>query len=173
VALSSRGAGRDRPSGPVSTRSTTSVPAAPPGSQALLTLPAFSVRYPAGWQITQRERQNPGFLRTAMMSPDHTESISIDRTPGATLAPEAAGLGVRQQTIAQTPSYEAVRTYSTTLAGRPAFVWQFLITAQTDGAFIDIFQNAGGNGFAVLGQGPSEQAIAPVALAAAASLEAR
>ncbi len=173
LALGSRGRHEPRGSGTVSTHSTETVPASPPGSQAVLTLATFSVRYPAGWQVTQQERQNPGFLRTAMISPDHTESISIDRTPGATLAPEAAGLGVQQQTIAQTPSYEAVASYSTTLAGRPAFVWKFLVTDETDGAFIDIFRNAGGNGFAVLGQGPTEQAITPVALAVAASLEAR
>jgi serine/threonine protein kinase len=134
--------------------------------------PGYTIEYPAGWHIVEAEQPIATFFRTGFASPDGHRQIIVDRSPGETLTPHAKGVAVESAT-ARTPGYRRVVFFSTTLGGRQALVWEFLLTGQPAGARVDIFQNLGRSGYAVLGEAPTLRSIVPVTQRVAASLAPR
>jgi Protein kinase domain len=132
---------------------------------------AFSFSYPAGWRLVEAERRNAGFLRTEVASPDGTEVVIIDRSPGDNADPAVKASGIERLVAARTSGYRRVSFGRTRLAGHSAFVWKFLQTPQPP-ARIDVFEQLGGSGYAVLGEARTLDQVTPVALAVARSLKA-
>jgi hypothetical protein len=137
--------------------------------------PAGSFRYPRGWGVVEAERPEGGgaYFRTAVVSPNGTEMVDVDRTPHDPLTPGQRAASVEAATAARTPGYTRVSFSSSTLAGRPAVVWQFTLNGEPHPARIDIFQKLGTTGYAVYGRADTVHAAAAVALAVAQSLTAR
>jgi serine/threonine protein kinase len=132
----------------------------------------YGIAYPAGWHIVEAERPIATFFRTEFASTDGQQRIIVDRSPGDALTPRAKGLSVESAT-APTPGYRRVAFFSTTLRGRQALVWEFVLTGQQRGARVDIFQHLGGSGYAVLGEAPTLASILSVTQRVAASLAPR
>jgi hypothetical protein len=145
-----------------------------PHSQRLA-LTDYSFSYPAGWRVLERERPLGGatFFRTEVASPDGTDAVIVDRNPGNTAAPFVSAKGVEASTAAHTPGYRLLSLTETTLAGRAAAIWRFTLPGQGPSARVDVFEQLGDNGYAVLGEGPDLAVIMPIALTAARSLQAR
>jgi serine/threonine protein kinase len=130
---------------------------------------AFSAEYPVGWSVAEGERPIGPYFRTEFDSPDGRRRIIIDRTPGEPLSPRAKALAVQSAT-SQSSGYRLVSLSSTTLRGRPAEVWDFVLAGAPRGARVDVFQHLNGSGYAVLGEADSTAAIKSVTEAVAASL---
>ena len=132
---------------------------------------AFSFSYPAGWRLVEAERRNAGFLRTEVASPDGGEVVIIDRSPGDNTDPAMKASGIERLVAARTSGYRRVSFGAARLAGRSAFVWKFLQAPQPP-ARIDVFEQLGSSGYAVLGEAPTLGQVTPIALAVARSLKA-
>ncbi|MDQ6819225.1 MAG: serine/threonine protein kinase [Actinomycetota bacterium] len=130
---------------------------------------AFRAQYPVGWSLVEGERPIGPYFRTEFDSPDGRRRIVIDRTPGESLSPRAKALTVEGAT-SQSAGYRPVSLSSTTLRGRPAEVWEFMLAGQPRGARVDVFQDLNGSGYAVLGEAQSIADIKSVTQAVAASL---
>ena len=154
----------------------TSTGAPPPPTGARYLGAGYEFAYPAGWRVVEADRLAPSgaFYRTKLVSPDGQRIIIVDHHPGDSLSPSQKAVSVAQGTI-HTPGYEAVTFLPATIAGRPAFVWQFVLTAVHVGppARIDIFQRLGSTAYAVLGEAAQLSQIAPIAYSVAQSLRTR
>ncbi len=139
-----------------------------------LALTDYSFAYPAGWHVLQRETPlgNATFFRTEVVSPDGTEAVVVDRNPGNDATPLASAEGVAAATAAKTPGYRRVSLSATSVAGRSAAIWKFMLPVQVPDARVDVFEQIGDNGYAVLGEGPDLSSITPIDLAVAGSLQA-
>jgi serine/threonine protein kinase len=131
---------------------------------------AFSFSYPAGWRVVEAEHSNGAFLRTKIASPDGSETVIVDRTPGERADPAAKARAVEREVAAQTPGYKRIAFAPAPLADRSVFVWKFL-QAPPPPARIDVFEQVGDSGFAVLGEAQTLDQITPTALAVAQSLK--
>ena len=132
----------------------------------------FRFSYPAGWRLVEDESPQHGFFRTAVISPDRSEMVIVDRTPGELLGVETWARSIERETAAQTPGYALLGFHPATIAGRKGVVWSFTQPGAY-GARVDIFQRIGSTGYAVLGEAATTAASTPVALSVARSLRAR
>jgi len=98
--------------------------------------------------------------------------VIIDRTPGETLSPRAKALEVEAAT-ARAPGYQLLSFTSGALHGRPALIWAFVLSGTSPDARVDIFENFGGSGYAVLAEGSTVAQALPLARGVAASLDPR
>jgi hypothetical protein len=160
---------------PSSSGTTSSIRTTPTPPTRLYTGPAGSFRYPASWRIVEAERAEGGgvYFRTTLVSAAGTEIIDIDRTPHDPLSPGQKAASVENATAAHTSGYQPISFSSTTIARRPAVIWEFILNGQPHPARIDIFQKLGGSGYAVYGLADTVNAVAPTALAVAQSLTTR
>jgi hypothetical protein len=129
----------------------------PPSQLTTFTGTYFSIDYPSDWYVASREEQRPGFLDTTIRHPTAPSTlIRVDVSPGARLSDPAQGAIGQEQGHARLPGYRRLGWGRTTLAGYPAFRWEFV--EPVDGLLVrkvDIFLSDGaGNGIAVLTQAP-------------------
>src|SRR5205823_12865460 len=101
--------------------------------------PAFSFTAPRGWHLIEYERQLGPFRRTRLSSPDGSETLIIDRSPGEPLTPAAKQQAVERATAATTRGYRRISVSATTVAGRRAVTWEFVLP---QGARVDLFERA-------------------------------
>lgn len=112
------------------------------------------------------------FQRTEAVDPTGSELVIIDRDPGEPLGPDSWARSVEHGT-SQGVGYARVSFLRTTLSGRRAIVWRFLLRDQPLPARVDVFQREPSIGFAVLGEAATITAATRVALGVAASLRPR
>ena len=112
----------------------------------------YTAEYPAEWRVTEDDQLKTTYSRTKFQSPDDSQSVLIDRSPGKDEPPAQSAKAVESQT-AKTPGYERISFEPTTVGGREAYEWTFSIDGERK---VDIFVNAGGEGFAVLGAGDGD-----------------
>jgi predicted Ser/Thr protein kinase len=142
------------------------------GGSTQIDVAAFRVTIPSGWQVMEIDRQMGAFERTEAVDPTGSELVIIDRDPGEPLAPTAWGQSVEQETSAST-GYRRVSFAGSTISGRQALVWKFLLRRDPLRARVDVFQQMPSNGFAVLGEASSVHAATKIALSVARSLSQR
>jgi serine/threonine protein kinase len=137
---------------PTTPTTTPRVAAPPPRASATATYRAgtYTVDYPIGWTIVERDVDKGAYTETKMQSPDGSAAVLIDRTPGAPLDPRVEAEGVEVDT-AKTPGYRRVKFQSATIGGR--IVWEWVLDLPS-GRRYDYFTNQSGGRFAVLGTGP-------------------
>jgi serine/threonine protein kinase len=136
------------------------------------TTPAFSFSYPSGWHLVDDELSMGSFMRTRAVSADGSEAVIIDRSPSETLGLQPWATGVQSAT-AQTPGYQLTSLGPETVGSRPAVVWRFALQSSPYPDRVDIFQQFGAGGYAVLGEGRTFSQVAEIAVAVARSLQPR
>jgi Protein kinase domain len=125
-----------------------------PSGNATYRAGAYTVDYPAGWTILERDADKGAYTETKLQSPDGGAAVLIDRTPGAPLDPALEAKGVEVDT-AKTPGYRQVKFHAVTIGGRIVWEWVFDLPS---GRRYDYFTNEGGGRFAVLGTGSDSAA---------------
>jgi serine/threonine protein kinase len=134
---------------------------------------AYTAEYPAGWQVIEAERPIGPYFRTEFASADAQQAVLIDRTPGEMVSPRSKALEVEAAT-ARAAGYQRLAFASLTLHGRPALIWEFMLSGGAgNGVRVDIFENFGGSGYAVLSEGRTLAQALPVARGVAGSLVPR
>lgn len=126
----------------------------------------FSVHYPTGWKIVNSERNLGGYLDTTIEDAADTHVLlRVDMTPHASGSVIGHAQALESALAAQ-PGYRRLQWHPTTINGHTGWYWEF---TDTEGGVAfhktDVFFNdASGNGFAILFQAPSSQwaAYAPV-----------
>jgi|SRR5579872_2845247 len=145
----------------------------PPAQLSHFTGNHYSFSYPLGWRLVENDVTHGSFQRTLVASQGDTESVLIDRTPGERLPPEQKFIQVQAATET-TPGYAPGSSYSRTIAGHDAFVWQFSVSGPGPGpAKVDIFLELGADDYAVLGSAPTLADVQSVTMSVAASLTPR
>jgi predicted Ser/Thr protein kinase len=129
----------------------------------------YTAEYPAEWRVGEDDVLKTTFRRTSFLSPDDSQSVLIDRSPGADASPSDSAAEVEAQT-SQTAGYRRISFEPTTVNGRDAFEWVFELGADRR---VDIFLAAGGDGYAVLGKGSDFDRVLEVARRVAGSIEPR
>ncbi len=125
---------------------------APPATDSVVSYAgsdSYTAEYPSSWSIVEDDELKTTYSRTKFVSPDTSQSVLIDHSPGATQSPSESAATVERQT-AKTRGYQRLSFEETTINGNPAFEWTFKIGSARN---IDIFLTAGGDAYAVLGEG--------------------
>jgi serine/threonine protein kinase len=135
-------------------------------------LDRFQFTIPRDWRVTEADHSMGSFLRTEVAGSGGSQVVIIDRDPGEAQPPSTWAKSVEQGTSA-TAGYSFVSFSPATIDGRQAVVWKFLLRNDSPSAQVDVFQQLGSNGFAVLGQAGTISAATRNALAVAASLSLR
>src|SRR4051794_28005075 len=125
-----------------------------PAGNATYRAGTYTVDYPAGWTILERDVDKGAYTETKMQSPDGGAAVLIDRTPGAPLDPAVEAKGVEVDT-AKTPGYRQLKFHAVTIGGRIVWGGGFDLPS---GRRYDYFTNEGGGRFAVLGTGSDSAA---------------
>jgi hypothetical protein len=136
------------------------------------TTPTFTFSYPSGWHVTGAELPMGSFMRTRVASADNSEDVIIDRSPSEPLGLQPWATGVQNAT-SQTPGYQLISLGPGAVGSRPAVVWRFAIASSPRPDRVDIFQQFGAGGYAVLSEGRGFTRVARIALAVARSLQPR
>jgi hypothetical protein len=171
IALSEGGSGGPGPrTGRQRTRSDSR--AASPLPLTTRTTPAFTFAYPTGWHVAGAELPMGAFMRTRVVSPDNAEAVIIDRSPRETLGLQPWATGVQNAT-SETTGYQLISLGPETVGSRPAVVWRFAIASSPYPDRVDIFQQFGAGGYAVLSEGRTFARVGRIAVAVATSLRPR
>jgi predicted Ser/Thr protein kinase len=139
------------------------------GGTTQVSVGAFRLTIPSGWQVLEINRPMGAFERTEAVDPTGSELVIIDRDPGEPLPPGPWARSVEQET-SQRADYARVSFSHGPLSGRQAIVWRFLLRDEPLPARVDVFQRVPSDGFAVYGEAATIPAATRVALAVAASL---
>jgi hypothetical protein len=127
----------------------------------------YSAEYPSDWTIAEDDVLKTTYSRTRFVSADGAQSVLIDHSPGADNPASESAAGVEAQT-SRTAGYVRLSFEETTIAGRPAVEWTFKVGSERK---IDIFLTAGGDGYAVLGEGADFATVIGIARNVAASIQ--
>jgi hypothetical protein len=133
---------------------------------------AFRFSIPKSWRVTETEHSMGSFRRTEAQDASGSQVVIIDRDPGEAQPPSTWANSVEQETSG-TAGYAEVSFSPATISGRQAEVWKFRLRNDSPSAQVDVFQQLGSNGFAVLGEAATSSAATRIALAVAASLSPR
>jgi tRNA A-37 threonylcarbamoyl transferase component Bud32 len=128
---------------------------------------SYTARYPDGWRIAEDDVLKTTYSRTKFVSPGGAQSVLIDHSPGADNPASESAAAVESQ-LSQSENYVRHSFEETTVGGRPAVEWTFEID---DERKIDIFLTAGGDGYAVLGEGADFQTVIGITRDVAASIQ--
>jgi hypothetical protein len=134
--------------------------------------PSFTFAYPRGWHVVDAELSMGSFMRTRVVSADGGEDVIIDRSPSEPLGLQPWAAGVQNAT-SHTAGYQLVSLGPETVGSRPAVVWRFAIPSSPYPDRVDIFQQFGTAGYAVLSEGRGFTQVARIAEAVATSLHPR
>jgi tRNA A-37 threonylcarbamoyl transferase component Bud32 len=141
----------------------------PASDVATYTASSYTAEYPADWKVAEDDVLKTTYSRTKFVSPDKSQSVLIDHSPGADNPPAESATAVEAAT-SKTPGYTRLSFEATTINGADAFEWTFKIGSTRK---IDIFLTAGGDGYAVLGEGADFEAVIGHARDVAASIQPR
>jgi hypothetical protein len=113
----------------------------------------YSFVYPRGWRVARGDRPLPGYRETVIESADGSARVTVDYSPGETIAPAAKAAAVEAALQARaTPGYRRISFGPTTISGRAAFGWDFTV-ADANPRRADLFLSATTGGFALLADG--------------------
>jgi tRNA A-37 threonylcarbamoyl transferase component Bud32 len=141
----------------------------PASDAGTYTASSYTAEYPAGWKVAEDDVPKTTYSRTKFVSPDKSQSVLIDHSPGADNPPSESAAAVEAAT-AKTPGYTRLSFDATTINGADAFEWTFELGSTRK---IDIFLTAGGDGYAVLGEGADFEKVIGYARDVAASIQPR
>jgi hypothetical protein len=136
------------------------------------TTSAFTFSYPSGWHVVDAELPMGSFMRTRVVSATGAEAVIIDRSPSETLGLQPWATGVQNAT-SQTTGYQHISLGPETFGSRAAVIWRFAIRSSPYPDRVDIFQQVGAGGYAVLSEGRTFTQVARTAVAVATSLHSR
>jgi hypothetical protein len=111
----------------------------------------YSFAYPRGWLISRGDQWVGDYHETVLETANGAAKVTVDFSPGETLAPAAKAAQVESATSA-TPGYSRIAFGPATVAGRSAFAWEFHV-ADAYPRRADLFIATAGGGFALLAYG--------------------
>ncbi len=119
----------------------------------------FSLAYPQSWSVTAGEQSHGSYLDTTIVdSTDSSALVRVDTTPNAagTVLSHAEQV---EAALASQPGYTRLAWHATRISGYPGWYWEFAVDeGGVELHKVDVFFNdAGGNGFAMLTQAPASQ----------------
>jgi Trypsin-like peptidase domain len=123
---------------------------------------AFSIEYPADWQIEDAEQAESYGTDTTFVSPSNSSTtlLRVDLTPNTTASSPQSAAAPVIAVLEKEPGYEQLDMSSTTLDGFPALHWEFLVREsgvllqKEDVSFID---TANDTAVGVLTEAPAGQ----------------
>lgn len=130
----------------------------------------YSFAYPRGWRIAADDRALASYRETVVRSADGGATVNVDYSPGQTADPTAKASEVEAPT-SSTPGYRRISYGPTTVGGRAAFAWDFVV-ADADPRRADLFISVPGGDFALLAHGPDFARARSAARLIAGSLDA-
>ena len=112
----------------------------------------YSLAYPSSWHVSRSDEPVSSYRETVLESATDAAKVTLDYSPGETIAPASKASQVQVAT-SRTPGYRRISFGPTTINGRAAFVWEFMV-ADSDPRRADIFITRPSGGFALLAYGP-------------------
>lgn len=111
----------------------------------------YSFAYPRGWVVSQGDQWVGDYHEAVLESADGAAKVTVDYSPGETLAPAAKAAQVEAAT-STSPGYSRISFRPTAVAGRAAFAWEFTVSDSYPRR-ADLFIATRGGGFALLAYG--------------------
>jgi hypothetical protein len=111
----------------------------------------YSLAYPSSWHLSRRDQPVSSYRETLLESATGTAKVALDYSPGETIDPASKAFEVEAAT-SRTPGYRRLSFGPTTIDGRAAFAWEFMV-ASSDPRRADLFVTTPSGGFALLAYG--------------------
>jgi hypothetical protein len=111
----------------------------------------YSLAYPSSWHVSRRDQPVSSYRETVLESATGAAKVTLDYSPGETTAPASQAYRVEAAT-SRTPGYRRISFGPTTINGRAAFAWEFIV-ADTDPRRADLFLTTPRGGIALLAYG--------------------
>src|SRR5262249_16179763 len=111
----------------------------------------YSLAYPSGWHLSLRDQPVSSYRETVLESATGAAKVALDYSPGETIDPASKASQVEAAT-SRTPGYRRISFGPTTIDGRAAFAWEFMV-ASGDPRRADLFLTTPSGGFALLAYG--------------------
>jgi hypothetical protein len=113
--------------------------------------PGYSLAYPSGWQVSESDRAVASYRRTVLEGADGAAKVTVDYSPGERIDPASKAFQIEAATSI-TPGYHRISFGPTTVDGRAAFAWEFVV-ADADPRRADLFIRTPSGGVALLAHG--------------------
>ena len=111
----------------------------------------YSLAYPSSWHVSRRDQPISSYRETVLESATGAAKVALDYSPGETIDPASKASQVEAAT-SRTPGYRRISFGPTTIDGRAAFAWEFMV-ANSDPRRADLFITTPSGGFALLAYG--------------------
>jgi hypothetical protein len=111
----------------------------------------YPLAYPSSWRVSRRDQPVSSYRETVLESPTGVAKVTLDYSPGETIDPASKASHVEAAT-SRTPGYRRISYGPTTINGRAAFAWEFMV-ADSDPRRADLFITTPSGGFALLAYG--------------------
>jgi hypothetical protein len=111
----------------------------------------YSLAYPSGWHVSRRDQPVSSYRETVLENATGGAKVALDYSPGETTGPASKASEVEAAT-SSTPGYRRISFGPTTINGRPAFAWEFIV-ASSDPRRADLFISTPRGGVALLAYG--------------------
>ena len=111
----------------------------------------YSIAYPSSWHVSRNDQPIGSYRETVLESATGTAKVALDYSPGETLDPASKASQVEAAT-SRTRGYRRISFGPTTIDGRAAFAWEFMV-ANSDPRRADLFIATPSGDFALLAYG--------------------
>ena len=111
----------------------------------------YSLAYPSSWHVSRRDQPVSSYRETVLESATGAAKVALDYSPGETIDPASKASEVEAAT-SRTAGYRRISFGPTTINGRAAFAWEFVV-ANSDPRRADLFITTPSGGFALLAYG--------------------
>src|SRR5262249_45738138 len=88
----------------------------------------YSLAYPSAWQLSLRDQPVSSYRETVLESATGAAKVALDYSPGETIDPASKASQVEAAT-SRTPGYRRISFGPTTIDGRAAFAWEFMVAS--------------------------------------------
>jgi hypothetical protein len=111
----------------------------------------YSLAYPGSWHVSRENQPVGSYRETVLESATGAAKVALDYSPGETIGPASKASEVEAAT-SRTPGYRRISFGPTTINGRAAYAWEFIV-ANSDPRRADLFITRPSGGFALLAYG--------------------
>jgi hypothetical protein len=125
---------------------------APPTHLTRYRTTGYSLAYPSSWHVSRRDQPVSSYRETVLESATGGAKVALDYSPGETIDPASKASEVEAATSSSTPGYRRISFEPTTINGRPAFAWEFMV-GSSDPRRSDLFITTPRGGVALLAYG--------------------
>jgi hypothetical protein len=124
---------------------------APPTHLTRYRTTGYSLAYPSSWHVSRRDQPVSSYRETVLESATGAAKVALDYSPGETIDPASKASEVEAAT-SRTPGYRRISFGPTSVNGRRAFAWEFVVD-NGDPRRADLFITTPRGGVALLAYG--------------------